>query len=376
MSRNIQIGDGYHNVAMPGKGAPVLNQGDTYTISDVDFASMQSAGVVGPEAMIVDLGYVDTGGGGGGGGGITAESDPIATAQVTAEQTRAQAAESANSAAVTAEASRAQAQEALMAHVTALTAETSRAQAAEALLARIADLTAEAAARISDVDVEEAARIADVNAEEARALAAEAAFGIHGDGPIANRPANGAVPNGSTWYADDFDGGQLFKMIGGVWVPRGPAVNDTGLVILDNVELAGTFNSGNLAANADTPITGLQIAILAEDDRPLWFRSKGLYQPQLGAAASPQNLRNQPKLQQSDGVGGWTTRDTDSRTSMGLATGQSQYQRWGVEYLIEAPVPQTVYTFRITSNVNVLNAAFVAFGRSTGCTSNLQCIRL
>lgn len=79
MSRNIQIGAGYRNIAMPGKGAPILNAGDTYTVSDVDFASMQSAGVVGPDAMIVDLGYVDTSGGGGG-GGIASESDPVATA--------------------------------------------------------------------------------------------------------------------------------------------------------------------------------------------------------------------------------------------------------------------------------------------------------
>lgn len=190
-------------------------------------------------------------------------------------------------------------------------------------------------------------------------------------GPILQRPPASYVAQGTLYYASDQDGGQEYEQVGGVWVPRGPAVNDTAVATLDYTELATTWGSGAITAGAnDLDLPGLSITIVS-GVRPVLFRSKGAFQPQLGTAASPSVVRTQAKLWQSNGAGGWNLRDLDPR-AVKIATGESYYQNWVLECLVTPPADGTSYQFKVTINSNITNSTIAVFGRNTGAGTYLK----
>lgn len=189
-------------------------------------------------------------------------------------------------------------------------------------------------------------------------------------GTILARPPASTVPEGARWYAQDQDGGQEYERVGGVWVKRGPAVADANGNLLDYVELAASFASGNQAVvNTDLDL-GLQISVVS-GARPLVFTVATKHQPQLGGAASPQVLRNQLKLWEQV-LGVWTLRDTDSR-AIKVATGEAYYHGMRAEWVVVPPAAGTAYTVKATLNTNIANSAFTVFGRSTGAATFLKC---
>lgn len=118
---------------------------------------------------------------------------------------------------------------------------------------------------------------------------------LHYGGPLANMPANGAWPDGSTWEATDQNGGTPWKMIAGAWVQEAPGVTQaSGMVLAGPAQLTASFDVKAVGVTA-TDVTGMSIAVPASA-RPVLLRAKFEIQSNSGTAAAGAAMRIQVQL--------------------------------------------------------------------------------
>lgn len=122
-------------------------------------------------------------------------------------------------------------------------------------------------------------------------------FGVPLTGPLANMPANGSQPDGSTYFATDQFGGTLYEMVAGAWVQTSAGVNQaSGQMIAGPAQLTAQFDV-KAVGMVVTDIPGMSIAVPASS-RPVLLRAKFEIQANSGTSAAGAALRLQ--LQMTD----------------------------------------------------------------------------
>lgn len=239
MGRKIKIGQGHTNVAMPGRGAPVLHEGDTYTVSDADYALMQAASITGTAAtaMIVDLGTAPDPGA----AGIAAETDPVAEASLTTHLANPTDAHDASAVSVN------------PSGLVVIT--TSNVQAA------LAQLDSWANGRPTNES-----------------------------GLLSALPANGTRPNNSTYFATDQFGGTAYRMVNGAWAQQSAGVTQAGgQIIAGPAQFSSTMDLKAIGATV-TDVPGMSLAVPASA-RPVLLKAYFNIVVATGTAAAGATVR-------------------------------------------------------------------------------------
>lgn len=188
-------------------------------------------------------------------------------------------------------------------------------------------------------------------------------------GLISERPPASLVPEGFQFYAEDQDGGQNYEKHSGVWVKRGPAVNDPGSNLLDEVVLGSNWSPAYAAGDQDIPGLVLQVTTAL---RPIIFKTKVMISPLLGTAASPSLIRHQVKLKHnSDGAGTWVIRDTATITTK-VTTGEQYFNTHIAEWTYTPAAAGELVQVKVTLTTNVANSQWTVWGAGAGARCYLR----
>lgn len=112
---------------------------------------------------------------------------------------------------------------------------------------------------------------------------------LHGD--LADLPADGAVPDGSTYFAEDQWGGTPYEMMSGAWVQTAPGITQELGIIAGPVFLP-LANQVDVKAigNVPTDIGGMSLNVPANDG-PVLLKAKFEVQFTTGTAAANATCR-------------------------------------------------------------------------------------
>lgn len=91
-------------------------------------------------------------------------------------------------------------------------------------------------------------------------------------GPLANLPADGSVPDNSTYFADDENNGTPYRMVNGVWVQEAAGVSEaSGSYAAGPVKLTNSIDF-KAVANAITDMPGMSINVPDSPTRSIRLR--------------------------------------------------------------------------------------------------------
>lgn len=204
-------------------------------------------------------------------------------------------------------------------------------------------------------------------AAEAAEVAARGALPTNTGGHLSARPANGSLPNGSTYFADDDNLGTTYRMQGGVWVKQAASVGDTGGRELGSTALASSFNSGNAVDTAMHDVTGLQVAVTV-GSRPIKVRLDTGIAFQMGTSTAAIRRVNVQIVDVDTGTAivnsAWTIKPTAST------------ETWWLPLTISKRLTATagVHTYKVQYSVNVVGAIISFTGPDLGGETLLEVV--
>jgi len=174
---------------------------------------------------------------------------------------------------------------------------------------------------------------------------------ISSEGTLATRPAATAVPIGFYYFANDDNGGTMYRSNGTAWVKWAPGVLEGAGVELGYAEITSNFTTGT-AANTVYPVTGLSVTVTT-GSKPVMVEA---FLPAITALAGTMDVSCQLY---EDGTVIQASSETSSATANKSVIGTPRVRR-------NPAAGSHTYDVRLKANIAngmiaLANAAFPAF---------------